>query len=140
MQPLRAMILDRHRLAVAVLVLALLIKAMIPAGFMVSASPDRVLTVTICSDTPGGLKQMQLVIPAKKQGQDQGSGHGEPAQKADQCAFTGLGHAALGAADAVLLALAFAFILVLGLAPARQLPFRQIAYLRPPLRGPPAPA
>lgn len=138
MQPLRAMILDRHRFAVALLVLALIVKAMIPAGFMVSASPDRVLTVTICSDTTGGLKQMQLVIPAKKQ--DQGSGHSDTAQNGEQCAFTGLGHAALGAADAVLLALAFAFILVLGLAPARQLPFRQIAHLRPPLRGPPAPA
>ena len=45
-----------------------------------------------------------------------------------------------GAGDAALLALAFAFILVLGLAPVRHLAFQRNSYLRPPLRGPPAAA
>jgi hypothetical protein len=133
MQQLRALIRGHRHLATALLVLALCIKAVIPAGFMVSASNDTVLTVTICSDSAGGLKQMQIVIPGK----EQGGGHSDGAKKDGHCAFSGLSHAALGGADAILLALAFAFILVLGLAPTRRLPFRQFAHLRPPLRGPP---
>ena len=136
MQSLRALIRENRQLALALLVLAFCIKAIIPAGFMVSASSDTVLTVTICSDASNGLKQMQLAIPAKAQG----SGHSDSAKKGEHCAFSGLAKVAVGGADAFLLALAFAFILVLGLAPAKRLPLQQRAYLRPPLRAPPASA
>tara|TARA_B100000678_G_scaffold211280_1_gene178863 strand:+ start:1361 stop:1771 length:411 start_codon:yes stop_codon:yes gene_type:complete len=134
MQPLRALIRDHRHIALALLVLAFCIKAAIPSGFMVSASPDTVLTVTICSDASDGLKTMQMVIPAKERGSD----HHEGTKKGEHCAFSSLAKVAVSGADAFLLALAFAFILVLGLAPMRRLPFRQISYLRPPLRGPPA--
>ncbi|MFT6473018.1 MAG: hypothetical protein ACJAVZ_004709 [Afipia broomeae] len=77
---------------------------------------------------------MQLVIPGKPSG----SKHSDSAAKASHCAFSGLAQAALGGADASLLALAFALILILGLAPTQHLPFWQTSYLRPPLRGPPA--
>lgn len=120
----------------ALFVLAFCIKALMPAGFMVSASADTVVTVSICSDATGGFKQMQLVIPGK----GNSGGHADGTSKDGQCAFSGLGQAALGGADALLLAIAFAFILVLGLAPTQRLPFRQFAHLRPPLRGPPATA
>tara|TARA_A100001391_G_scaffold21380_3_gene11820 strand:- start:5359 stop:5769 length:411 start_codon:yes stop_codon:yes gene_type:complete len=136
MHPLRALILDHHRFALALLVLAFCIKAVIPAGFMVSASSDTALTVTICSDASSGLKQMQLVIPGK----EPGSGHSHDVKKGEHCAFSGLAKVAVRGADALLLALAVAFILVLGVAPTRRLPFRQIPHLRPPLRGPPAAA
>ena len=79
---------------------------------------------------------MQLVLPGK----EQGSGHSDGAKKGEHCAFSGLAKVAVGGADAILLAIAFAFILVLGLASTRCLPLRQISYLRPPLRGPPAAA
>ncbi len=61
---------------------------------------------------------------------------GEQASK--DCAYSAIGKSALGGADPILLALAFAFILVLGLAPSRALPARPVPHTRPPLRGPPA--
>lgn len=134
MQPLRALIRDHRYFALALLVLAFCIKAAIPSGFMVSASPDTVLTVTICSDASDGLKTMQMVIPAKERGSD----HHEGKKKGEHCAFSGLAKVAVGGADAFLLALAVAFIFVLGRAPVRRLPCRQFSHLRPPLRGPPA--
>ncbi|WP_299322309.1 DUF2946 family protein [Parasphingopyxis sp.] len=134
MNCLRALIRDHRRLALALLVLAFGMKAVIPAGFMVSASADTVLTVTICSDGSSGLETMQLVIPGKDSSHTDGSNTGE------HCAFSGLAKAATGGADAILLGLAIAFILVLALAPVRCPPIRQVFYLRPPLRGPPAAA
>ena len=134
MQTLRTLIRDYRHFALALLVVAFCIKAAIPAGFMISASPDTVLTVTICSDASNGLKQAQIVIPGK----DRGSEHHDGAKKGEHCAFSGATKVALGGADATLLSLAFAFILALGLAPLQRLPFRQFSYLRPPLRGPPA--
>lgn len=133
---MRALIREHRHFALALLVVAFCIKAVIPAGFMVSASSDTVLTVSICSDATNGLTQMQLVIPGK----DRASSHSDPAKKDSHCAFSGLTQAAVGGADASLLALAFAFVLALGLAPTPHLPFRRLAHLRPPLRGPPATA
>ena len=134
MQSLRALIRDHRHLALALLVLAFCIKAAIPSGFMVSASHESVLTVTICSDVSNGLKQLQIAIPGKGEGSD----HSGAVKKGDHCAFSGLAKMAVGGADAFLLALAFAFILLLGFVPSARLPFGQVAYLRPPLRGPPA--
>lgn len=130
MQPLRALIRSRHRLALALLVLAFCIKAAIPAGFMVSTGESKLLTVLICSDVTGAEQQVQMVIATKH------NDSGNPSAKAP-CAFAGLSSAMLGGADMALLALAFAFILILGLAPAARLPFARNHHLRPPLRGPP---
>lgn len=134
MQLLRALIRNHRHFALPMLVLALSIKAAVPSGFMVSASPDTVLTVTICSDASDGLKTIQMVITAKERGDD----HHEGKKRGEHCAFSGLAKVAVGGADAFLLTLAFTFILVLGVAPMHRLPFRQLFYLRPPLRGPPA--
>ncbi|RIV93368.1 hypothetical protein D2V17_00685 [Aurantiacibacter xanthus] len=136
MQPLRAFLDRRHSFALVLVVLAFCIKALMPAGYMVSSSPDKVLTITICSDVSQGFKQMQLTVPGKPAGPE----HSEAGAKSEHCAFAGLGHVAIGGADGFLLALAFAFILVLGLAPSPRLPFGELAHLRPPLRGPPAAA
>ncbi|MEN7536248.1 DUF2946 family protein [Aurantiacibacter flavus] len=136
MQPLRALLDRRCHLALGLVVLAICIKALMPAGYMVSPSADKVLTVTICSDVSKGVKQLQLTVPGKPAGSD----HASAATKGDHCAFAGLGHVAIGGADGFLLALAFAFILVLGLAPSRRLSIGEVAYLRPPLRGPPTAA
>jgi hypothetical protein len=133
MQRMRTWIRSYRHLAVALLLLTLCVKAAIPAGYMVSASPDRVVTVSICTDATGGLQQMQMVIP----GRDRGDSHSGNAKMDGQCAFSSLAHAALGDAGAFLLALAVAFILALGFLPTAQLQIAQLAYLRPPLRGPP---
>lgn len=135
MNRLRALIRRNSQLALVLVVLVLMVKALVPAGFMISAGGDRFLTVTICADASGMPKQMQIAIPARNGGSADQS---EAADKANPCAFSGLGHAALSGADPVLLAAALAFILLVGLAPLRVLPARDLAFLRPPLRGPPA--
>jgi len=136
MTRLRAMICDHARLTLVLLALALAVKVVVPAGFMMSGGGDRFLTVMICSDASGGgPKQMQIAIPGKR---DSGSNHSEQGTKAIHCAFSGLGHSALGGADPLLLVAALAFILLLGLAPLSSLPARDMPFLRPQLRGPPA--
>ncbi len=137
MQALRAQIRDHARLTLVLLALALVVKAAVPAGFMLSAGGDRLLTVTICSDATGVPEQVQILIPSKK---DAGGDHSKAADKGQPCAFAGLGHAALGGADPILLAAALAFILLVGLAPLHAPRRRDLPFLRPPLRGPPASA
>jgi len=132
---LRALLRDRARLTLALLALALAVKAVVPAGFMLSAGGDRFLTVTICSDASGSPKEMQIAIPGKKRA---GGDHSDAAAKATHCAFSGLGHSAIGGADPLQLAGALAFILLLGIAALPSLPLRDILFLRPQLRGPPA--
>ena len=116
--------------------LAFCIKAVMPAGYMVSSTSGRFLTVTLCSEGTGGFKTMQLAIPGKNAG-EQGGQQSDQTKKGDHCAFSGLAKVAIGGADAFLLALALAFILVVGLAPVRRAQFRRIAYLLPPQCGPP---
>lgn len=135
MTRLRALIRDHARLTLALLALALAVRAVVPAGFMLSSGGDRFLTVTICSDANGSPKQMQIAIPGK---QNSGGDHSDAGAKATHCAFSGLGHSALGGADALLLTVALAFILLIGLAPLPALPRRDRPFLRPQLRGPPA--
>lgn len=137
MTQLRALIREHRRWAIALLVLALCFKAAIPAGMMVSSGADRTLMVTICAETTGGMGQMAITVPAKPGG---GASHQGQVDKGNHCAFTGLAKAALGGVDAVLLASAFAFILVLGMQPVRIARIARTPYLRPPLRGPPAAA
>lgn len=133
MQWLRASIRDHRHLALLVLALAFLVRAALPAGYMVSRDASSVITITVCADASGGEhKSMQLVIPAK-QGQPS-----KGAAKDGTCSFSSLAKGAIGGADPILLALAFAFILVLGLAPARVPPARLLPHALPPQRGPPA--
>lgn len=135
MSRFRALIRDHARLTLVLLALALAVKALVPAGFMLSAGGDRFLTVTICSDASGSPEQMRIALPGK---QDSGGDHSDAGAKAAHCAFSGLGHSALGGADPLLLAGALAFILLIGLAPLPALARRDIPFLRPQLRGPPA--
>lgn len=134
MQALRALI-HRHRLLAAMLVvLALSLKAALPAGYMLGQN-GQTLTVQICADATGGAVTKQIVIPRSGAPAEQTGAHEKAAAP---CAYTALGFAALPGADALLLALTLAFILALGFAPAPAAPLRRIPFLRPPLRGPPA--
>lgn len=133
MHALRILLLKRRQLALVLVALALCMKALLPTGYMVSDSA-RVFTITICTGAGGETKE--IAIPTK------GSGHQDDAQgKVDaQCSWSAHSMAAMGGADAPLLALALAFILALGFLPAPKLPLRRTTYLQPPLRGPPATA
>ena len=135
MTRLRAFTHRYARLALVLVVLALAVKALVPAGYMISSTGARFLTVTICAGASGTPKQMRIAIPDKD---GTSSDHSEAAGKSQPCAFSGLGHAALSGADPLLLAAALAFISLVGLAPLRTPPARDIPFLRPPLRGPPS--
>lgn len=131
MQALRAF-LHRHRLLAAMVVLcALAMKIAVPAGYMLGQH-GKVLTVEICADASGAKVTKQIVVPSSHQGKP------VETKTAETCPYAALGFPALGGADLALLALALAFILALGLAPAPSAPLRRIPFLRPPLRGPPA--
>jgi len=136
MNRLRAFLRDHRRFAAMVFALALLVKALVPAGYML-ASQAKVLTVEICGDPSGPRLTHDIVIPASVKGSHAPDPAADHAKADGTCAFSALQWAAPPAADAALLALALAFILLLGFLPTpRALPARP-AQLRPPLRGPP---
>lgn len=132
----RTLILDRRRLALLLVLCALFMKAWVPSGYMIGGA-SKTMTVEMCADGKGPALSRQISIPMKQGLPDPSGDHG----KMDgQCAFSSLSMAGLTGADSIQLALALAFILVLGFAAATlPLPSRT-AHLRPPLRGPPAAA
>ena len=121
----------RHA-AILLLYMALAMKAVVPAGFMVDAGA-KVLTVHICTDSLDPGVARLIALPFGHQGDVGHKAHADA-----PCPFAALGHAALGGADPVQLALALAFILALGFAWAVPARIKPSAFLRPPLRGPPA--
>jgi hypothetical protein len=129
MTALRAFFLHHRRLAAVLVMAALCMKALVPAGYMLGQGA-RTLTVEICADSIGQRIVKQITVPQ--------SGHSSEKDKGDSpCHFTALGHAALGGADPVLLALALVFIMAMGFAALQPAAPRRVSYLRPPLRGPP---
>lgn len=113
----------------------LLLKLLVPTGYMIDNTSGH-LSITICSGIGPATAMMDMPgmhgdMPDHGKSKDHG--------KAEMpCAFSGLSAAMLGSIDPVQLAALIVFILAIGLiatippAPARP------AYLRPPLRGPPA--
>lgn len=124
----RAFFMSNPRVAAMLVALALCMKALIPAGYMLGGE-SRTITVQICADSLGHQITKQIDVGSKDHGKT----------KADTpCAFTALTHGALGGADPILLAAALLFILALGFAPHLPAAPKRAHYLRPPLRGPPA--
>jgi hypothetical protein len=133
MRSIRIFLRRYPALALAVLALALAVKAMVPAGYMLAAdSKSLSLTVTVCT----GMDTMQktIEIPVHKS-QDGKSSHEQAGDS--PCAFTALSHALLGGADGILLALALLFIVTVGFGSITPNLVQKWRRLRPPLRGPP---
>lgn len=132
MGAMRNFLLIRHRIAIAVIAIALAMKALVPAGHMIETK-GHVLTIAICADASSGhVVAKQIVIPGKPAG-----GQSAPAKASEACPFSALSMAGLSGADPVLLAAALAFIVQLGVLAItlpRVTPARRI---RPPLRAPP---
>ena len=126
---------DNRRLAALLVALALCMKALVPAGYMIGAS-SKILTVQICADASGVDLTQSMAIPLDRDA-GQKSDHGK--EKAT-CAWSGLAKASNGSTDLALLALALAFILALGLLWQTPPPRTASRHIRPPLRGPPLPA
>ena len=134
MQAIRHLLAQRQ-LAVLICAATLLLKLLVPTGYMIDNDHGRI-AITICSGTAPATMTMEMPgmhgdMPDHGKSKDHG--------KAEMpCAFSGLSAAALGPIDPIQLAALIAFVLTLGLVgtilPAPSRP----AFLRPPLRGPPA--
>ena len=129
---LRTFLGNHRRLAFLLVALALAMKAMVPAGYMVNVQA-RVLTVLVCADASDGGHAKQIAIPV-----DEKSDGGRDNGKIDHaCPYSALAMASLHGADALLLGFALAFILALAFAPTQFPRLGTARHLRPPLRGPP---
>jgi hypothetical protein len=130
---IRDLLAQRH-LAVLLCAATLLLKLLVPTGYMIDNASGH-FAITICSGFGPLTKTMDMPgmhgdMPDQGNPKDQG--------KAEMpCAFSGLSAAMTDAIHPVQLAALIAFIMAIGLA-TRILPApSQSAYLRPPLRGPP---
>jgi hypothetical protein len=133
-QAFRHLVAQRH-LAVLICAAALLMKLLIPAGYMIATDHGRI-AITLCSGVAppavaSEMHGMHGAMPDHGQSKDHG--------KAEMpCAFAGLTAATLAAIDPIQLAALIAFVLSIGLFGIRPPVPSGPAYLRPPLRGPPA--
>lgn len=134
MTSLRHHILRYRATAALLLAAALLMRVMVPAGFMPHLGQGTV-TIILCTGT--GSQAVEMAIPGMS-----GSGHHDGKSEHDRteapCVFSGLSAPALSGADPILLAGAILFIMLLAVRiPDRPRP-SPVDRLRPPLRGPPA--
>lgn len=136
MRSFRSSILGQPFFVTLLLAMALCVKALIPAGYMISAD-SKTFTVGICSDGMGAAKTITMTVPMES------GKSGAPADKGatdSPCAFSVLSTAMIGGANAPLLALALLFILALGFLPPSALLRVGAVRLRPPSHGPPSQA
>ena len=140
MPAVRILLAQRH-LALLVCVAALLLKLLVPAGYMIGSDHGR-FSVTICSGVeprtvtmvmPGMHGDMAHLGKSKEHGNSKDHGKAEM-----PCAFAGLSAAALGAIDPLQLAALVGFILAVGVIGLALPAPSTTPHLRPPLRGPPA--
>lgn len=131
MTAFRRLLAQRH-LALAVCAAALLLRLLVPAGYMIGTADGHPM-IELCS----GVASEPMAMPgmhgdtAEHGKKDHGKG-GAP------CPFASLAATALVAIDPTQLALLVAFLLAVGLCPAVLPEILRPTYLRPPLRGPPA--
>ncbi len=130
----RQFIAQRH-VAVLLCAATLLLKLLVPAGYMIAGDQGRIV-ITLCSGTAPAAMVMDM---AGMQGDMPDHGQSTDHARADMpCAFSGLLTPTLGAVDPVLLAALIVFILSLALTRTLPMPPAIPRHLRPPLRGPPA--
>lgn len=134
MQPIRRLLAQRH-FAVLLCAATLLLKLLVPTGYMIGSEHGR-MTIELCS---GLAPQPMAVDMPGMHGDMPDHGKSKDHGKAEMpCAFSALSAASLAAVDTIQLAALIAFVMSVGLAGlALPLPSRR-AHLRPPLRGPPA--
>jgi hypothetical protein len=130
----RHLIAKRH-LAVLICAAALLLKVLVPSGFMIANDHGR-LTIAICSGTVPSAEGMDMPgMHGDMTGHGKSKDHGKTEMP---CAFSGLSAASLAATDPVQLAALLAFVVAVGLAGTKSPPaLSRRAQFRPPLRGPP---
>ncbi|QAY77549.1 DUF2946 family protein [Sphingosinicella sp. BN140058] len=131
----RAFLLQHRALAAFVLAGALLMRVLVPSGYMPTIHHGAVAIVPCSGAGPVTIEAHAAVA--------HGSGHHGDEQKPHEgsqgpCLFSSLAAPALAGADPFLIVAAFLFVMVQALRVAQQPPVTRASRLRPPLRGPPA--
>lgn len=129
----RRLLAQRH-LAVLLCVATLLLKLLVPTGYMIGGAHGQV-TIELCSGIAP--QPVAMVAPAMHGSMP---GHGTPrdhGKAQSPCAFAGISAASLGAVDTVQLAALIAFVMAAALAPVVLPAIVRRSFLWPPLRGPP---
>jgi hypothetical protein len=125
-------LLAQRYFAVLFCAAALLLKLLVPTGYMIGSEHGRI-TIELCSGVAPNATTMAM---PGTHGEMPDHGKAKDHDKAEMpCAFAGLSAATLGAIDPVQLV---ALVMAIGLSPAVQPATVRRGYLRPPLRGPPA--
>ncbi|WP_257575623.1 hypothetical protein [Sphingomonas sanguinis] len=146
MTAIRSLFAQRH-LAVLLCAAALLLKLLIPAGYMIGQVEGQAAIILCPGSAPvpdtapmahGGAMAMGHATMAHDRG-GHGQGHSDKDHGRDMpCAFAGLTAPGLAATDPIQLVLLVIFVMSVGRAmPVLPRPAAAL-YLRPPLRGPPA--
>jgi hypothetical protein len=130
MTPLRDYLRDRRHFAMAIVLLALLMRLLLPTGFMPEVSAGKI-TIALC--TGHGPAAIEMAMPSSGGHHDQG----QTAKHDMPCPFSSGSTHGLAGADPILPAIAIAFVMALSLRPVAIVRIGDAPYLRPPLRGPP---
>ena len=131
MNALRQLFHCRRALAAWIVASALLMKIVVPAGFMPVFTGDGV-TIALCTGV--GPQSMSMAMPDMA---DHGKTKGDHAGKETPCGFGGLAFPSLAGADPLFLALAIAFIVTTAFRIEMRSAASPVEHLRPPSRGPP---
>jgi hypothetical protein len=133
-QAIRHLLAQRH-LAVLICAATLLLKLLVPTGYMIDSDHGR-LAITICSGVaPAAMTMARPGMHGDMSDHGKSKDHGKAEMP---CAFSGLSAATLGAIDPIQLVALIAFVMAIGIASSILLAPTAPAHLRPPLRGPPA--
>lgn len=132
MQAIRHLLGQRH-LALLICAATLLLKVLVPVGYMIDGASGR---IAICSGSAA--TRMTVEMPGMHGDMPDDPKPKDHGKTEMPCAFSGLSASMMGAIDPLQLAALIAFVMALRLiAVTPPTPPRWI-YLRPPLRGPPA--
>jgi len=129
----RALLVQNASLTLLLVLAALFVRAIVPAGYMPSTQ-SRSFTVMLCADQNVTSMRVTIPIDGSSLPHDGKSDHASDSP----CSFGGLAMGATGGADAALLAVALAHVIALGFSPVDVPTLQGFFYLRPPLRGPPS--
>lgn len=122
--------MDRRGWAALLLAAAMLLRLLVPNGFMLDRA-DGVVALELCS----GTGPMLMGGPAAAMPMHH---HDGKAAKADMpCAFSGVAADALGGIDPILYVALVAFVMAVARAAVMRPALVRRTHLRPPLRGPP---
>jgi hypothetical protein len=129
----RTLLAQRH-FAISICVATLLLKLLIPTGYMIDNDHGH-MTITLCS---GVVPSTGAMAMTRKQGNMPDHGKSNDHGRADMpCAFSGLSAAMTGAIDPIQLKALIGFVMATGLIVVMLPTPDEPARLRPPLRGPP---